>query len=262
MAAHKPTFESTPTLQDLPDLRRVARVERERALATRFDTGTTEAGFEMHGTCVGCGADVHSWRNHLADLAALTGPEEDEAGVQLRYPDACGVCGGSDVKVHAGQPRAARQSSKDLTDVMPRSAPPSPKVFMGKSAPTVLVVDDDAELRALLVMLLGRRYTVFEAADGVRALDLLTKIEPPDLILLDVMMPRIDGINVAARVREEPRLQGVPIVFLSAKDATADIVAGINAGARHYVTKPFTERDLMEKVARAIDAGSATIREG
>jgi CheY-like chemotaxis protein len=122
------------------------------------------------------------------------------------------------------------------------AAKPSP------NAPVVLVVDDDRDIRTMLVRALGTTYTVYEAADGEAALGLLAQLPAPDAIVCDVMMPRLDGLSFAKALRKTPGLSKVPILFLTAKQAPLDVIAGINAGARHYVTKPFQVADVVAKV--------------
>ncbi len=118
----------------------------------------------------------------------------------------------------------------------------------------VLVVDDEKEMRLLLVKMLGPKYTVFVASDGQEALDILAQIPRPAAIILDVNMPRVDGLTLSRRLKANPRiktnrpLQMVPILFLTARASLADVVAGINAGARHYMTKPFSMATLLEHV--------------
>ncbi len=138
-------------------------------------------------------------------------------------------------------PRASAPSVPAIPSAMPRS-----------DAPTVLVVDDDPKVRALLVRLLGRSYCVYEAEDGAHALALLATMPTPDAVLLDVMMPGIDGFEVAKLVRVDARLHAVPIIFLTARASLVDVVAGVNVGARYYVTKPFRSKDLLDRVAAAV----------
>jgi DNA-binding response OmpR family regulator len=116
----------------------------------------------------------------------------------------------------------------------------------------ILVVEDDAEVRHLLVRALGDKYTVFAAADGLEALDLLAKIPSLDAVVLDVMLPQVDGLTVGRSMKADPRLERVPILYLSAKDRPLEIVAGINAGARHYMTKPFKMPDLLRRIGAMV----------
>jgi CheY-like chemotaxis protein len=118
----------------------------------------------------------------------------------------------------------------------------------------VLVVDDEKEVRLLLVKMLGSKYTVFVASDGQEALDVLAQMPRPAAIILDVAMPHMDGLTLSRRLKGNPRIktnrqvQMVPILFLTARAGMADVLAGINAGARHYVTKPFSMATLLEHV--------------
>jgi len=120
------------------------------------------------------------------------------------------------------------------------------------SGKIVLVVDDDEDLRELLVRTLATKYTVYEAGDGQSAVDLLDTTIIPDAIICDVMMPGMDGYAVAQRVKSNANLRDVPIIFLTAKSSAADVIHGIQSGARHYVSKPFNVRELVEKVDRLL----------
>jgi len=110
------------------------------------------------------------------------------------------------------------------------------------------VIDDDPDIRAMLVKALGMTFTVYEARDGEEARALLAAIPAPDGIVCDIMMPRLDGLALAKILRKTQGLDRVPILFLTAKDSPLDLISGINAGARHYVTKPFKISDVVAKV--------------
>jgi DNA-binding response OmpR family regulator len=88
--------------------------------------------------------------------------------------------------------------------------------------------------------------------DGKSALAAAGRQPPPDLLLLDVMMPGMDGHAVAAAARLLPGLKSVPIIFLTAKTGPAEVIKGIQSGARHYITKPFKIDDLVTRVKKAI----------
>lgn len=127
----------------------------------------------------------------------------------------------------------------------------------GEYAPrmaTILVVDDDAKIRDLLRLYVEReRHRVVEAADGRAALEALER-ERPDLVLLDVMLPELDGISVLRRLR---RTSDVPVLLLTARSGDADKVVGLDSGADDYVVKPFSPRELMARVrARLRRAGT------
>jgi DNA-binding response OmpR family regulator len=127
-------------------------------------------------------------------------------------------------------------------------APPRPSVTPRADAPVLFVVDDDPDIRAMLVKALGTDFTIYEARDGEEARGLFDALPPPQGLVCDVMMPRLDGLGLAKLLRKSPALERLPILFLTAKGAPLDLVAGINAGARHYVTKPFKVADVVAKV--------------
>lgn len=110
---------------------------------------------------------------------------------------------------------------------------------------TVLVVDDDARIRDLLRLYVEREgHRALLAADGPQALSLVST-HHPDLVLLDVMLPGIDGFEVASRLREE---SDVPILLLTARSGDADKVVGLDLGADDYIVKPFSPRELMARI--------------
>jgi DNA-binding response OmpR family regulator len=125
---------------------------------------------------------------------------------------------------------------------------PVPSTMPAPSAPVVVVIDDETAIRTALVRALGDLYTVYEAADGLEAQQLLRLISTPQAIVCDVSLPGMDGIELAKNMRKDPRTWQVPILFLSGRRSAADVVSGINAGARHYVTKPFDITDVVSKV--------------
>jgi DNA-binding response OmpR family regulator len=116
----------------------------------------------------------------------------------------------------------------------------------------LLVVEDDEDLLRMLSVMLRTLGRVQTAQDGQEALDQLHGSSLPAVVVTDLMMPRVDGLSLARQMKNDAKLAHVPIVMLTARGRPRDIVAGINAGARHYVTKPFKKEELLEKVKRAI----------
>ena len=119
---------------------------------------------------------------------------------------------------------------------------------MGKK--TILVVEDDPSVRTLIVQSLRKDFVVLEAEDGLAALDLLARTWPPDLIVADVAMPRLDGVAFVRALKQAPEYKHVPVLFLTARDGVMDVVEGINAGVRAYVTKPFKLEKLRDRILR------------
>lgn len=109
----------------------------------------------------------------------------------------------------------------------------------------ILVCDDDKEIvRAIGIYLKNEGYRVLEAYDGIEALDILRK-EEVHLIIMDIMMPRMDGMQATVRIREE---KNIPIIMLSAKSEDYDKIGGLGAGADDYETKPFNPMELIARV--------------
>ena len=109
----------------------------------------------------------------------------------------------------------------------------------------ILVVDDEKPIRDILVYNLQKEgYQAIEAEDGEKAIDIALE-KKPDLILLDIMLPKVDGLTVCKRLRHS---LNVPILILSAKDDEIDKILGLELGADDYITKPFSVRELMARV--------------
>jgi diguanylate cyclase (GGDEF)-like protein len=120
------------------------------------------------------------------------------------------------------------------------------------SAARVLIADDDEDIRAYLEVTLALNgYEVIEAVDGVDALERARRGEP-DIVLLDVMMPQMDGLEVLRRLREDARTAHLPIVLLTARGQASDTVEGLDAGADGYLTKPFAAEVLLAHVRAAL----------
>ena len=115
-------------------------------------------------------------------------------------------------------------------------------------AKKILIADDEPNIVTALEFLLERAgYEVRTAGNGDEALGAITK-DPPDLVLLDIMMPVKSGYEVCKRIRDEPQWQHVKVVMLSAKGRDAEVNKGMAVGADLYVTKPFSTRELMEQI--------------
>ncbi len=119
-------------------------------------------------------------------------------------------------------------------------------------SPTILVVDDDPANRALLRRILeSEGYRVHLAADGAACLRLVD-VENPDLVLLDVGLPDVDGYELTRKLRLEPHYATLPVVLLTGRTALADVVTGLEAGADDYILKPFAEPELLARIRSAL----------
>ena len=110
---------------------------------------------------------------------------------------------------------------------------------------TILIVDDEQPIREILVYNLKKEgYNTIEASDGITALNIALE-QHPDLILLDIMLPKMDGLSVCKRIKNS---YNVPILMLTAKDSEIDKILGLELGADDYITKPFSVRELIARV--------------
>ena len=117
----------------------------------------------------------------------------------------------------------------------------------------VLVIDDEAPIRLLCrVNLEAERMDVLEASDGASGLE-QARAEQPDVILLDVMMPGVDGWQIAEQLLDDPRTTGIPIIFLTARAEFRDRARGLDIGGVDYVTKPFNPLELAPLVEDVLD---------
>ena len=112
----------------------------------------------------------------------------------------------------------------------------------------ILVVDDDPYILLSLEFLMKKNgYQVTVARNGNEALDCINK-EKPALVILDIMMPDVDGYAICAHIKNSKQLRHIKVIFLSAKTREADVKKGLELGAERYISKPFSTRDLMKQV--------------
>ena len=114
--------------------------------------------------------------------------------------------------------------------------------------PKILVVDDEPDILELVRLNLAREgYDILTATTGEQCLD-LARSKLPSLVVLDLMLPGIDGLEVCKKLKADPKTQGIPIIMLTAKGEEADVVSGLEVGADDYVTKPFSGKILVARV--------------
>jgi PAS domain S-box-containing protein len=134
-----------------------------------------------------------------------------------------------------------------------------------KSAPessdaTVLVVEDNADMRTLITRVLSPHWRVLQAVDGAEGLEIVLA-QRPDLVLTDVMMPRLDGFGLVTALRADPRTASVPVVFLSARAGEEAAVGGLSVGADDYLPKPFSTGELVARVRSNLEMARFRNRE-
>ncbi len=134
-----------------------------------------------------------------------------------------------------------------------------PRTMIAMPDAKVLLVDDDPVILKLLqVNFEMEGYTVMTAADGVEGLE-KARSERPDIVLLDIMMPRMDGLQVTQALKGDDSTKDIPIILLSAKAQASDIQAGRDMGADDYLTKPFDPLELLERVGDLLQGGIRNI---
>jgi DNA-binding response OmpR family regulator len=122
----------------------------------------------------------------------------------------------------------------------------------GGTGQHILVIEDEPAVQTLLrKQLTANGYQVTVAADGLDGLMKLESIKP-DLVISDVMMPNLDGIEFVRAIKQHQETRRIPVIFLTAKSDPRSMIEGINVGARFYVTKPFQIDDVLSKVRRAL----------
>jgi DNA-binding response OmpR family regulator len=123
-----------------------------------------------------------------------------------------------------------------------------------RSSPVVLIVEDEPNLVSLIRYYLEREgYHVLVAADGREALELVDHSSPADLAILDLMLPSLDGLQLARHIRNHPGWRRTPILVLTARSDERDIVHAYHSGVNDYLTKPFHPRELMDRLRRLLE---------
>ena len=111
----------------------------------------------------------------------------------------------------------------------------------------VLIVDDEPNVRRLLHTILSKTFIVFEAEDGKQAIE-MANTEKPDVILMDMMMPRMDGLTACHLIKKDPITKSIPVIMVTAISFELNIKLSQQMGASAYVTKPFSPKELLDKI--------------
>jgi CheY-like chemotaxis protein len=125
-----------------------------------------------------------------------------------------------------------------------------------RTKPRVLVVDDEPPLRELMAVTLGDAFECLLAADGEEALQMLRDGAAPEVVFLDVMLPGVSGLDVLREMRADPRLKSIPVVVVSAWQTQEDVARAVEAGADHFLSKPFGVEEV-GVIARTLTGGGA-----
>ena len=124
---------------------------------------------------------------------------------------------------------------------------------MGSEKKTILLIEDEKSVRQMVQRMLRKNgYEVREGVDGLDGLRILEALTP-DLIIVDVMMPNLDGLTFTKALKTRVETKGIPVIFLTARGDPKSMIEGINVGAKSYVTKPFQMDDLLSKVGKVLN---------
>jgi DNA-binding response OmpR family regulator len=119
--------------------------------------------------------------------------------------------------------------------------------------PVALIVEDDDQIAALLTYMIERSgFEILVARDGRAAQQIVESAPPPTIVMLDIMLPYIDGFQLVAMIRKQPGWEDVPIIMLTAKSQEGDIVRALDAGANDYIIKPFKPEELKARIKRLV----------
>lgn len=135
--------------------------------------------------------------------------------------------------------------------VLPVSTPPPTEIVLTENQPIVLIVEDNPDLRFYLRTMFEPHYQIIEAPDGQHGLELAFQ-SVPDIVVTDLMMPRLDGFELCQRLKSDPRTSHIPVVLLTARATLADRLEGLELGADDYLQKPFSKEELLIRVRNLI----------
>jgi signal transduction histidine kinase len=125
-----------------------------------------------------------------------------------------------------------------------------------RGSPRILLAEDNPDMREYIVRLLASRWTIDAVADGQAALDAVRE-DPPDLVLSDVMMPRLNGVGLLRALRKDPKTSTIPLILLSARAGEEAVISGLDTGADDYLVKPFSAPELLSRVRTHLELARA-----
>jgi CheY-like chemotaxis protein len=115
----------------------------------------------------------------------------------------------------------------------------------------VLIVDDEPNVRRLSRTILSKKFDVFEAENGIQAIE-MAKAQKPDIILMDMMMPKMDGLTACQAIRNDPEIKSIPVIMVTAVGFELNMKLSQQMGSNGYLTKPFSPQELIEKTTQVL----------
>ena len=222
----------------------------------RFHRIRGRTGRSHEGAGIGLALVAELVRLHGGTIAVTSAEDEGSTfTVTLPYPvSPRDVAPGTD-----SSPRLARAYTDEALKWSDRDAG-AETAAPAETDATVLVVEDNTDMRTFITKALSSHWRVLQAVDGVEGLE-IAHAERPDLVLTDVMMPRLDGFGLLAQLRADPRTASVPVVFLSARAGEEAAIGGLTAGADDYLPKPFSTTELLARIRSNLEMARLRNRE-
>lgn len=229
----------------------LARVHNNKATLSVRDTGKGISAadrnrifdrfFQSDGAAAGTGiglAIVKSFAELLGGEASVVSKEGEGAEFMVTFSTA--------FKAVSGEPKVSENS-----EFSEFSEPAEPSEQPAPSAEKLLIIDDNTDIRRYIRTVLASRYAILEATNGAEGLDTATS-EVPDLVLCDVMMPVMDGLELCKRLKAQTATSHIPVILLTAKNLEEQRAEGYESGADSYITKPFDSNTLLSRIANLL----------
>ena len=229
------------------ELLRAVRAD-EKLFATPFIMITAEAERARVEMAVACGVSAMLLKPYSPNQLG----SRLERARTARHRRVAPAAPAADAAAAAAAPVPAAPGTPEgavaAAPVVPQASQPAASPTSAKGKMTVLVVDDTPDNLTLLSGILKGDYRVLLATNGAKALEICSSEEPPDLVLLDVMMPEMDGFEVARRMREHPNSESTPVIFVTALATNEARTSGLELGAVDFLTKPVDPQQLLSRV--------------
>ena len=221
--------------------------EKQGLLFQRFQQIDGSTRRKHEGTGIGL-ALVKDLAEILGGAAGVESEPGRGSRFHVRIPRASDRAGAP--RPPAGEGESFAERFQRISEQFAATAPAVPPAAAASPRPRVLVADDNADMRGYLTQILAGEYEIEAVGDGRSAIE-AARARPPAVIVSDVMMPEVDGLELVWRLKQDPALRQIPILLLTAKASRAELVSGLELGADDYLGKPFSPEELCARVRSA-----------